>query len=179
MITGPIFDWAERTPGKTAIVYNNEPWSYRSFAALIAAARGYFIRHECVGAGVAVLAMQNLMDFWVFSLALRSLGLTTIAARSVEAIDELELSDVRCVVASAKEAWADLDRVCAVRGFSLLSAATDGESAVGLDAISPPIAPGGHILQTSGTTGVYKKVLIDPAFEAAFLHGRRAVNGIA
>jgi acyl-coenzyme A synthetase/AMP-(fatty) acid ligase len=178
MITRSIFDWAERTPDKTALVYNGRPWSYRSFARFIALARGYFVRREVVGAGVAVVATSSLMDFWIFSLALRSLGLTTMAIPSVEAIGALGLPDVRCVVASAAESWPGLEEMCAAQGFSLLSVSVAGETPLTLDMFPPPAPPGGHILQTSGTTGVYKKVLIDPSFEAESLRARREITGI-
>jgi acyl-coenzyme A synthetase/AMP-(fatty) acid ligase len=178
MITRSIFDWAERTPDKTALVYNGSAWSYRSLAQFIALARGYFVRRKAVGAGVAVIATYSLMDFWIFSLALRSLGLTTMAAPSVEAIGELGLPDVRCVVAAAAESWPGLEEMCATEGFRLLSVSVAGGAPLTLDMFPPPDPPGGHILQTSGTTGAYKKVLIDPSFEAEFLRARREVTGI-
>ena len=31
MITQLIFDWAKRTPDRTAIIYNDRRWSYQSF----------------------------------------------------------------------------------------------------------------------------------------------------
>ena len=100
MITQLIFDWAKQTPDKTAVIYNGRPFSYRSFAQLIAVARGYFAGRGYVGPGYAVLAVANLMDFWILSLALRSLGLTTVAVQSTAAVAELGLANVRCVIAS-------------------------------------------------------------------------------
>jgi acyl-coenzyme A synthetase/AMP-(fatty) acid ligase len=178
MITRSIFDWAERAPDKTALVYNGWPLSYRLFAQFIALARGYFARRGCVGAGVAVVATMRLMDFWVLSLALRSLGLTTIAAPTVKAVGELGLPDVRCVVGSAADTWHGLTEMCAAQGFNLLSATMVDETPLTLDVLPPPNPPGGHILQTSGTTGAYKKVLIDPSFEAEFMRGRRQVHEV-
>ena len=178
MITELIFDWAERTPEKTAIVYNGKPSSYRSFAQFIAQARGYFLRRGVVGDGVAVLAVHNLTDFWGLSLALRSLGLTTFAAQSANVVGALGLPGVRCVVTSPAEAWPGLDRWCAERGLTLLSVSLSGEPGLGLGASEAPDPPGGHILQTSGTTGVFKMVLMSPAIDAVFLRRKAEVIGM-
>jgi len=42
----------------------------------------------------------------------------------------------------------------------------------------PPHEPGGHILLTSGTTGVYKMVLSTPAIDTVFLRWRTEVSGL-
>ncbi|HMK88891.1 MAG TPA: class I adenylate-forming enzyme family protein [Methylocystis sp.] len=178
MITKHIFDWAEQTPEKTAVIYNGRPWSYRSFAQRIAIARGYFARRGCVGPGCAVLAVHNLLDFWVLSLALRSLGLTTATVPSSPAIHGLGLPDVRCVVTVPAEAWPGLDSLCAAQGLRMLSVSLDGEPALKLGASEGPNPPGGHILHTSGTTGVYKMVLMSPAIDAVFLRRKTEVIGI-
>jgi acyl-CoA synthetase (AMP-forming)/AMP-acid ligase II len=44
MITEAIFEWARRTPEKTAVIYNDRRWSYRSFAEHVAIARAYFLK---------------------------------------------------------------------------------------------------------------------------------------
>ena len=144
MITQLIFDWAKRTPDRTAIIYNNRPWSYQSFAQLIALARGYFARRGYVGPGYAVLAVYNPMDFWILSLALRSLGLTTVAVGSVTegdaqgkpnvraAVNKLGLPNVRCVITNPVETWAGLDGLCTELGLPLLSVSLAGETAMGL-----------------------------------------------
>jgi acyl-coenzyme A synthetase/AMP-(fatty) acid ligase len=178
MITRAIFDWAERAPEKVALVHNGATWSYRTFAAAIAAARGFLARQGCVGPGVAVQALSDMREFWVLNLALRSLGLMTVAVRSAEEIGELRLPDVRFVVASAAEgAWPGLAERCAGPRPLLVSASWEGEAPLGIDA-PPELPPGGHILQTSGTTGSPKKVLIDPAFELAFSRRRQGINAV-
>jgi acyl-coenzyme A synthetase/AMP-(fatty) acid ligase len=162
MIANHLFKWADRTPDKTAMIYNGQPWTYGTFARLIAASRGYFISHGCFGDGTAVLAVSNMRDFWVSSLALRSLGLTTVAVSTAKAIEELGLPDIRCVVSTAAESWPDLQAVCARHSLKLLTFSTIGQAPVALDAGPQPARPGGHIMLTSGTTGAYKKVLSDP-----------------
>jgi len=82
MITQLIFQWAEQTPERTAVIYNGKARSYRSFARAIAVARSYFARRGYLGPGYAVLTVSNTMIFWIFSLALRSLGLTTVCVNS-------------------------------------------------------------------------------------------------
>ena len=176
MITRTIFDFAARQPDKTALVHDGRVFSYDAFATRIATARGFFARMGCLGPGVAALALTNILDFWSFSLALRSLGLTTVAVPSPQGLGELGLPDLRFVVASAAESWPGLAEACESLGVGLLSVASlDGEAPLGLDADT---TYGGHILQTSGTTGAHKKVLIDPSFEEGFMRHRRQVAGI-
>jgi fatty-acyl-CoA synthase/long-chain acyl-CoA synthetase len=178
MIAQLIFDWAKRTPDRSAIIYNDRPWSYQSFAQFIALARGYFVRRGYIGPGYAVLAVYNTMDFWILSLALRSLGLTTVAVGFVSeedaqgkpnvraAVSKLGRPDVRCVVTSPVETWAGLDGLCTELGIPLLPVLLNGETAMGLEALEAPHPLGGHILLTSGTTGSHKMVLISPALDA-------------
>ncbi len=186
MITQLIFDWAKRTPDRTAIIYNDRPWSYQSFAQFIALARGYFVRRGYIGPGYAVLAVGNPMDFWILSLALRSLGLTTVAVGSVTegdaqakpnvrtAVNKLGLPNVRCVITSPVESWAGLDGLCTELELPLLSVSLAGETAMGLEAFEAPHPLGGHILLTSGTTGSHKMLLMSPAVDATSL--RRVVE---
>ena len=169
MITQMIFDWAKQTPDRIAIIYDGRPWSYRSFAQFIALARGYFVRRGFSGPGYAVLAVYNLMDFWILSLALRSLGLTTVAVGSAGGVGMLGLPNVRCVVTTPLETWVDLDGICTELGLPLLSVSLAGETALGPEVLEAPHPLGGHILHTSGTTGIYKKVLMSPACDAELL----------
>ena len=163
MITQMIFDWAKQTPDRIAIIYDGRPWSYRSFAQFIALARGYFVRRGFSGPGYAVLAVYNLMDFWILSLALRSLGLTTVAVGSAGGVGMLGLPNVRCVITIPGETPAGLDDLCTELGLPLLSVSLAGETALGPEALEASHPLGGHILLTSGTTGFHKKVLMSPA----------------
>jgi acyl-coenzyme A synthetase/AMP-(fatty) acid ligase len=114
----------------------------------------------------------------VVSLALRSLGLTTISVLSIAAIEDYRLRDARCVVAGAADPLPGLKTWCAQHGFEYYEASLDHETPVGLEAVAPPDRPGGHVLLTSGTTGLRKKVLMDPAFEAEFMRDRQEILGI-
>jgi acyl-coenzyme A synthetase/AMP-(fatty) acid ligase len=180
MLTQLIFDWAQRTPDRTAMIYNGQSLSYRAFAHHIAVARGYFARRGYVGEGCAVLAIYSLLDFWVLSLALRSLGLTTVAVQSAEAVGKLGLPNLRCVItSSAEKPWDGLDDLCAGMHLPVLSVSLAGESALGFgEAGAASYPPGGHILQTSGTTGSYKLVLMSPSVDALFLRRKVEVIGM-
>jgi acyl-coenzyme A synthetase/AMP-(fatty) acid ligase len=175
MIPGLIFAWAQRAPDRTALIYNGRGYSYRDFAQRIALARGYFTRRGIGGEGYAVLALHNLLDSWVLSLALRSLGLTTLPVGSTAAVAKLALPNVRCVVTSPEEKWPLLDQHCAARGVDLLTVRLGGEPALHLDSAEAARC-GGHVLRTSGTTGEYKMVLMTPEFDGVFL--RRRVEAV-
>jgi acyl-coenzyme A synthetase/AMP-(fatty) acid ligase len=178
MIADLIFEWAEKTPDRTVVIFNGRHFSYRSFAHLIAVARGYFARHGCIGAGSAVVAVRNLIDFWVLSLALRSLGLTTVAAPSAKTVDALGLPDLRCVVTNPREAWPGLEGVCEALGLRLLSVSLAGEAPLDLGAAAARHPAGGHILLTSGTTAAQKMVLMSPEIDAVFLRRKAEIIGM-
>ncbi|HLI67274.1 MAG TPA: AMP-binding protein [Caulobacteraceae bacterium] len=172
-----VFHWARRVPDKAAIVSDGRVFSYRGLAHRIAQARAHFSRQGLGGPGTAVVAVADLASFWILSLALRSLGLTTIQPRPGEPFDALDLPDARCVVGSNAEQWPDLERMNATAGLPVLVAAVDDEAPLWPFAAGPAPA-GGHILQTSGTTGLQKKVLMAPSFEPAYIRYRRAVMDI-
>ena len=149
-MTPLIFDWAKRTPDRTAMIYNGRPWPYRTFANAIAVARGYVARRGYVGPGYAALFCDNQQGFWVFSLA---------------------LPNMRGVITIPGEPWAGLlESRCIELGLRLESVSLAGEAPLALDA-SQPI--GGHILLTSGTTGIPKMVVMSADRDAglARLHG--------
>jgi acyl-coenzyme A synthetase/AMP-(fatty) acid ligase len=178
MIAERIFEWAQRTPEKTAVIYNERPWSYRAFAEQIGIARGYFLRRGHAGPGYAVLAIQDLLEFWVLSLALRSLGLTTAAVASAAKLSELELPDIRCVITIPRESWPDLESACKTRDVPLISVSLEKAPLPYLPLHETPHEPGGHILFTSGTTGQHKMVLNTAAIDATILKQKTEVIGI-
>jgi acyl-coenzyme A synthetase/AMP-(fatty) acid ligase len=168
MIPQLIFDWAQKTPGKTALIHNGRHLTYGAFANLIAQARRHLKSRGCTGPGFAILAVRNLMDVWILGLALRSQGLHTMAVWPA-GLPHIRLPDVRCVVSSAREAWPRLDEVCAARGWEHISVPLNGEGAPDRDVLATAMPAGGHVLLTSGTTGRKKKALMAPEHDAAFL----------
>jgi non-ribosomal peptide synthetase component E (peptide arylation enzyme) len=81
-----IFEHALREPDKPAIFYGTRAISYREFASWIAHARTFLSGHDLRPGSVAVLNVDCLVDSWGLGLALRSLGMTTIAVGSPAAL---------------------------------------------------------------------------------------------
>jgi acyl-coenzyme A synthetase/AMP-(fatty) acid ligase len=168
-VVNSIFAQARATPDKTAVVQNGRALSYGAFAACIVLARRFLESRDLNRDLVAVLCIHSLPDMWIIDLALRSLGVTTLHSLSVADIERLGLGAVT-VISTEVEAWPSLATAAARTGSTLIAAPADiyaGATAVEIEKAAPTAtAPGGHILLTSGTTGVYKKVLIDAAVEA-------------
>ena len=156
-----INHWASVQPDKTALIHNDRPLTYRQFASAIGAAHRRLADQGLAEGSTAIVLAQDLANAWLLVMAARSLGLTTVAVTSLGGIDGLRLRDVTCVLAAESE------RSIAV-----------GLTPPGARPIFVPIgAPGGgatapdgrwgdHILYTSGTTGGYKKVLVEARLEA-------------
>src|SRR5262249_27454908 len=183
MIIQLIFQWAEQTPERTAVIYNGEAWSYRSFARAIAIARSYFARRGYLGPGYAVLTVSNPMIFWIFSLALRSLGLTTFSVGSPAKLSpailrKLGLTNVRCVITCPGEIREGLDGLCTELGLNLLSVSLAGETPLPLERPEALHPLGGEILLTSGTTGTFRMLLMRPGTDASIFRRDVEVFGI-
>jgi acyl-coenzyme A synthetase/AMP-(fatty) acid ligase len=168
MLTRRIFEWAARAPSKLALIGPDRQRTYADFAYAIARARGYFIRKGVIGPGMVSIAVENQAEVWALSLALRSLGVTTMN----RGFDTADAPLLRCAVKSVAEEVPRLRELCAAHAMPLLEVSLDDEAPVGLDDGPRPERPGGQILHTSGTTGVHKKVLIDPSFEDVMLERR-------
>src|SRR5262245_41171373 len=162
MLIKRIFDWARSQPKKTAIVYNDDPISYASFARAIDAARRFLEPHALTAAGqTAIVFAKSLPDAWVLLLALRSLGLNTIYLESIEDVEKLKLRDVAFVVSHPGS------RPRHLAGTEVIVVPT---TIYGHASEVPVIRPnnppfGGHVIYTSGTTGTFKKLLLDSTFD--------------
>jgi non-ribosomal peptide synthetase component E (peptide arylation enzyme) len=179
MLTSRIYGWADRAPDKVALIQNGESFTYAAFASYIARARAFYLRRQIVGPGVAVVLTVNRLDHWIMSLALRGLGLDTVGVAEVDAIAPLGLGDVRIVTATADGVTPALTALCAAQGWPLLGLRLVGEPGMHPSEGFQPEREGGAILTTSGTTGVRKKILMDPAFEAEFFRIRRDQAGVS
>jgi acyl-CoA synthetase (AMP-forming)/AMP-acid ligase II len=166
MFVENIYTHARRMPDKVAVIYGEHQLSYREFACAIVATRRYLRALGLADKGVAVLAIASILDDWVAGLALRSLGITTVGVRSAEQLSQLGLPETLCVVTSEIEHLPGVETLCTVarwRHVSLPSAIYhDMTAPAASDMPDPAAREGGHIMLTSGTTGHYKKVLIDP-----------------
>jgi acyl-CoA synthetase (AMP-forming)/AMP-acid ligase II len=172
-----LFAWAQRIPDKPALVHNGVAVSYAELAHRVAQARGWFARNGLSGPGIAVLATRHLLEFWIQALALRSLGLTTISPRDGDTLETLALPDARGIIGSATGSRSALEADGEAAGLPCLSPSIIDEPPFWPTATRSVEQAGGHILLTSGTTGLPKKVLSAPSFEPAYIHHRRSIMG--
>lgn len=169
MIVNRIYEWAQTQPTKAAMISNDHIVTYADFARAIEVARSFFERQGVVAGQTAIVIGTALVDAWVFVMALRAQGVTTLCDQSFEQAQSLNLKSVAFIVVSQGH-----DQAAKLRGTSL-----DGTNAITvspeifsnirtgkLPSYQPHVHPfGGHILLTSGTTGTYKKIFLDPRFE--------------
>lgn len=176
MIADHIFAWAAKQPRRIAFWHDGDPVSYGDFARSILLVRARLASLGCFGPGVALLLTHDMAEFWVTSLGLRSLGLTTLVPPTTRTISDLSLPDVRCAVVAGKATPNGFEEECRLRGFPIIR--LEGL----LETVEGPATPhqpaGGHILLTSGTTGRHKMLLIDADDEDAYHAARRDVLGI-
>ncbi len=178
-----IFEQARQTPGKIAAVSDGVSFSYSNFARFIEVFRQYFAQQDLPVDSVAVIDVDSLLDAWVLGLALRSLGVTTFAARDAEEIAKLGLRNIGCVVTAEAENRPEPRHPSTAFPWRLIRVPTK----LKLSAMQGPVPdvprtmarPGGHILMTSGTTGTYKKVLRDAVMEALAMPLHAEINGIS
>lgn len=166
-----IFELARLSPEKPAVIAGRNVLSYARFAGFIATTREHLAGHGVEPGELAVLPTAANLTTHVLGLALRSLGVTTLAVQSVNWIRPLDLPPGFCVVAVTDEHGPGLARLCAEAGWRFIGvpAAIYADTAgIPIPAPPDPGAPvGGHVLLTSGTTGSYKKVILDPAHRHA------------
>jgi acyl-CoA synthetase (AMP-forming)/AMP-acid ligase II len=181
LVIEKIFDYAQSKPGKLAISYGGRSISYGVLAFWISQARQFLSRQDLRVGSVAVLNVDSRLDDWVFGLALRSLGITTIAVPSLDALDKLGVRDIGCVINTIRDQPPRIPptgtsyRHIQIHNHMYLDEPADGIP--DLPKELPP--PGGHILLTSGTTGTSKKVLIDAAHLAIITKRRAEIFGIS
>lgn len=171
--------WARETPDKTALIYNDAPVTYAELARAVAATRERLVALGAPTKGVAAVLTGNIRSAWVLVLAARALGLTSVMISDVRRLGELALRGLVCLVTPGDEASAPDDPALAglVRITVPAPVLRDAE---GLDAAAGFVDPAGmgdHILYTSGTTGRYKKVLVEAARQGARDQERRQVAG--
>jgi acyl-coenzyme A synthetase/AMP-(fatty) acid ligase len=108
--------------------------------------------------GVAVLAIDDIVENWILVLALHSLGLDTTTIHSPDDVALFDPAEVACTLVVEGD-----EQRLAVRDAPQLRVTPLTPSAFALSSGLPPMpnlrAPGGHVVLTSGTTGRHKKVL--------------------
>jgi len=180
VVIARIFQQAHQTPDKTAAVYNGVTCSYARFAQRVEACRRYLARQELRPRSVAVIDIPHRLDAWIVGFALRDLGHTTLAVPDAETLDALRLRDVGCVVRTADDERPPSNSSSSPRSIRVPAATHDAADGVAVPAYREAAAPaGGHIMMTSGTTGVYKMVVRDAAMEARALPLHARINEIS
>jgi acyl-coenzyme A synthetase/AMP-(fatty) acid ligase len=167
MIVDRIYEWAKCQPDKTAVIWNDVSVSYLSFANAIRANFDFFQQENLPVGRTAIVLVHNLLDAWLIIMALRALGLNTIAVTSIAAADALKIRDVACVVITQAEAASSPGLVAkAPSDAKILVVPQLHRSGPPEDLYPCSSSPfGGHILYTSGTTGVYKKLMMSSEHE--------------
>jgi acyl-coenzyme A synthetase/AMP-(fatty) acid ligase len=176
-----IFAHAHASPGKTAIFYCGHKISYEDFAFRIASVGQFLAEQDVPPAGVAALDVMSLPDSWIFDLALRSLGLTTVAVPSLSVLKRIGLRNIACAVTLRCDHPAQAVPGCTIdKLIQIPNQLYVNMPAQGVPALPRTRGPAGaHILVTSGTTGLPKKIRIDDACLAASLPRRRRMFGIS
>lgn len=136
---------------------------------LIEAVRRHLLATKPRDASFALIGGDGL-DGWALTIAARAVGLHTIVLSSPGQIEQLRLGRRAVVVLMGDKPNRAFAEAAATTGAALLSIPSSAFAAPPLlekTTLPSDAECGGHILLTSGTTGVYKKVLIDCAAEAA------------
>jgi acyl-coenzyme A synthetase/AMP-(fatty) acid ligase len=169
MIANRIYEWAQTQPTKTAVISNDQMVSYADFARAIEAARSFFERQGLVAGQTAIVIGSTILDAWVFIMALRAQGVTTVCDQSLDQAQTLNLRNVACLVVSQGNEQASRLSGTPLGGINVIAVPRGIFAGIRTSELPayPPHAPpfGGHILLTSGTTGAYKKILLEGKYE--------------
>lgn len=161
-----IVSRARSAPDHLAIVHNGEPWSYAAFARAIADARSRLAGAGFRPGSLVVIAIDDLVDGWVAGFALRSLGLTTIAVTHATDIAAFGLGHAGGIVAREGVGHQAAESFARQAGCPLIRLPVARPAAFSRgDAPDLPLPAGGmagHVTITSGTTGLFKKVVREP-----------------
>jgi len=175
-VVDEIFAHARLAPERPAVTFRGRTLSYRELAARIVLARAFFERQPLDPERPVILCVHHLMNAWIAGLALRGLGFTTVPGRTVEDLEQLDLGDLS-VVFVGDEPWSAVAEAAREARLPIVQAPDLWDVftfTVPPEAMARPegAATGKYILLTSATTGVYKKVLIDPGYEAEEVRDR-------
>lgn len=165
-------------PDAPAMIYNNQTLTYRRFYQQIRAARDWLQAQGVGEGGVGVIWTTLIPDGWILILALRSLGITTVAIstpREIARLAELDLRWITTTEGAKPQGFDGLPDVPGVRRL-VLPSAIFGVPDSGAPLPPPePVDPAAHIILTSGTTGRYKMVRFDASVEQARVRYSRAI----
>ena len=169
MLIHTIYDRAMTQGDTPAVSVVGQRLGYRAFAMLIEAARLFLLRAKPRDASFALIGAAGL-DGWVLTIAARAVGLHTIVLSSPKQIEHFGLGSRAVVLLMGDKpniAFAATATAAGAAIVSIPSSAFEQPPVLDKTALPRDAECGGHILLTSGTTGVYKKVMIDCTAEAA------------
>jgi len=169
MLIHRLYDRAIKHGELPALSIGGQRLNYRSFALLIEATRLHLAKVKPTTASFALIGAASL-DGWLLTIAARAIGLHTIVLSSPEQIVDLRLGESAVVIvtgATAPPAFAAAAARCGSPIVTIPPNAYDAPPTLDTAILPKDAACGGHILLTSGTTGQYKKIVIDAAAEAA------------
>ncbi len=164
--------FAATEPHKTAICAGELKLSYELFSLFIDKTRSFLDRSIPRKDGTTIIAISNLPESWIVLLAARSLGLQTIAVQSLEVLHTLGDIDIGCIVTSEFGPMPEFEqeaRHLQVPVIRVPTAVYEKSREVASTVSDQVSVMGGHILLSSGTTGVQKKVRIDAETDQALI----------
>jgi acyl-coenzyme A synthetase/AMP-(fatty) acid ligase len=161
MIIDHIYEWARVNPNRAAIIYNDVAISYGEFAKGIEITRKFLTRQQLPQASTAALLIQNHLGCWIVGIASRAIGLNTIALKTVPQAQQVEIREPSCLITLDTEVGdleipSNINARVIVVPETIYANVQECELPPRLEMYS---LYGDHILYTSGTTGIHKKLL--------------------
>lgn len=153
-----IYAAASETPDRLAVVFNGRAVTYGEFWRLIDGRRRS-LDPFLPESGVAIVAIDDILESWLVVLALRGLGVDTAVVRNAEEAALFDGLDVACLITLDADPRPEIRAPAGARRLRLADPAGQLVSTAEPLPLQPNLrAPGGHILLTSGTTGRSKMV---------------------
>ncbi len=156
-----LWRWAQHERDKTALIHMDQRFTYGRLFSLRCRLAKFLSRHNFKTSGVAVVLGDTLLDDWLLSSALRSMGLDTVCPKSLEQLRLMSVRNLSVIVLGE-----DFSRTSTMphEFFGVPRILVPGSSVRAADSVSdagiiPTSVWGGHMLITTGTTGVPKAVL--------------------
>ena len=155
---------AHQDPDRPALMQAGHIWSYRSFVQLIDERRIWLDSAGVLPGQSVVILVGHHIHTWLILLALRAMGVSTISISQVHQIKALGLEKYDHLLAFEDQGALSREAVHLLGIPSVLVVPVRFPKPVtpaDAHAAFEPRSGAGHVLYTSGTTGVYKKLRID------------------
>lgn len=169
MLIKRISDWARVQPRRPAMSYLGVTFTYADFVRSVHETELVLKRENLPVGKTALLVMRDLAEAWTTTLALRDLGLNTLCCSDAEMVADVDPKDVACVVTNARILAKDKSVATLFPGATRIVFPATRSVPMNNGPLpilgSDRIPFGGHILCTSGTTGKFKKILMEGKYE--------------